>query len=392
MKEYIKNGFKLDLFYGILHALIAFTSITVVATISGIPLTNAFLFAGVGTLILKLITKGHGIPIVFGCSGSYIGAMLAVGSMYGSQYVQGGIISAGIIYLIIGLLMLKFQDKILNIIPKWILNVSVILIALNLLPIGTSLIGENIIVAVVTIACLILFNRTKNPKVKMFAVPLSILLGTIYVGITNGLDFSVLSQELNFVFNIPKFNIPTVTMIGITCFCTLGEVFGDTSNTSAIVGKDFIGNKQLAKIVISNGVATMVSGVGNGMPSTSYGENSSLLLITKYFKPTAQIITGITFILLSLFTPLLKIFMLIPSSVLGAVAMYLYATFCINSIKELSLNADLNNSKQFTIIAVMIAIFFTNVIIQGVQISSIGLAFIVGIVLNKLMKDRKETI
>ena len=72
--------------------------------------------------------------------------------------------------------------------------------------------------------------------------------------------------------------------------------------------------------------------------------------------------------------------------------MYLYATFCINSIKELSLNADLNNSKQFTIIAVMIAVFFTNVIIQGVQISSIGLAFIVGIILNKLMKDKKEAV
>lgn len=386
MREYFKIDFKNDLFYGVLHALIAFTSITVVSSICGIPLTNAFLFAGVGTLIMKLITK-NSIPMVFACSGSYIGAMLYIKEIYGSAYVNGGIISSGLIYLAIGLLMLKYQDKILSFIPKWILNVSVILIALNLLPIGRDMIGDNIMVAIITILLLIIFNKSKNEKVKMFSVPLAILLGTLYVRVTTGLDFSVFSQKLTFVFEKPQFNIQTVMMIGITCFCTLGEIFGDTSNTSAIVGKDFIKNKQLAKVVISNGVATTVSGLGGGMPSTSYGENASLLLITKYFRPTAQIFTALTFILLSLFTPLLKVFMLIPPSVLGSIAMYLYATFCINSIKELSINSDLNNSKQFTIISIMIAIFYINIIIQGVQISSIGISFIVGIILNKLLKD-----
>ena len=385
MKNLLKN-LKNDIFYGVLHALIAFTSITVVASICGIPLTNAFLFAGVGTLIMKLITK-NSIPMVFACSGSYISAMLYIKNAYGSSYVSGGIISSGLIYLVIGLLMLKYQDKILAFIPKWVLNVSVILIALGLLPIGTDMIGDNLIVAIITIAFLIIFNRSKSQKVKMFSVPLAILIGTIYVGMTTGLDFGVFTQELSFVFEKPQFNIQAIMMIGITCFCTLGEVFGDTSNTSAIVGKDFISNKQLAKVVISNGIATTVSGLGNGTASTSYGENASLLLITKYFRPTAQIFTAITFILLSLCTPLLKVFMLIPSPVLGSIALYLYATFCVNSIKELSVNADLSNSKHFTIISVMLGIFYINIMVQGVQISSIGISFIVGVILNKLLKD-----
>lgn len=386
MKKYLKTNLKNDIFYGVLHALIAFTSITVVASICGTPLTNAFLFAGLGTLIMKIITK-NSIPMVFACSGSYIGSMLYIKNLYGSTYVSGGIISSGLIYLVIGLLMLNFQDKILSFIPKWILNVSVILIALGLLPIGTDMIGDNLITAIITIAFLVIFNISKNQKVKMFSIPLSILIGTIYVGMTTGLDFGLFSQDLSFVFEKPQFNVQTVMMIGVTCFCTLGEVFGDTSNTSSIVGKDFIGNKQLAKVVISNGVATAVSGIGGGMPSTSYGENASLLLITKYFNPTAQIFTAITFIVLSLFTPLLKVFMIIPSPVLGSIALYLYATFCVNSIKELTLNANLSNTKQFTIIAIMLGIFYVNIIIQGVQISSIGISFIVGIVLNKLIKD-----
>lgn len=386
MRKYIKTNFKNDLFYGVLHALISFTSITVVASICGIPLTNAFLFAGIGTLIMKIITK-NSIPMVLACSGSYIGAMLYIKEAYGSPYMYGGIISSGLIYIAIGLLMLKYQDKILSFIPRWILNVAVILISLNLLPIGANMIGDNILVSALTILLLVLFGKSNNQKIRMFSVPLAILLGTIYVGISSGLDFSVLSQELGFVFEKPQFNIQAIMMIGITCFCTLGEVFGDVSNTSAIAGKDFINNKQLAKVVIANGVATTISGLGGGMPSTSYGENASLLLITKYFRPAAQIFTALTFILLSLFTPLLKVFMLIPPSVLGSIAMYLYATFCINSIKELSINADLNNSKQFTIIAIMVAIFYTNIVIQGVQIGSIGIAFITGVMLNKLIKD-----
>lgn len=384
MKDY-KN----DLFYGVLHGVIAFTSIVVVTSILGFPLTNSFLFAGVGTLIFKLVTKNK-IPMVLGISGSYIGSMLLVGSTHGRGAVLGGVIASGVIYVVIGLFMLRNQNKLLKYIPKWILNVAVILIALNLLPIGRDLVGDNTVTAFVTIGSLIILSLINNKYVKMFAVPLTIIIGTLFVAVTQGLDLSVLSQPLTFEFVKPEFNLSAILTIGLVSFGVLGEILGDTENTSNIIGVDITNEVGLGRIIIGNGLATITSGFGSSIPNTSYGENASLLLITKYYRPTAQIFTAIFFILISFFTPLLKIVMLIPQSCLGAIALYLYAMFCVNSIKDLDKNVNLEkDGKKFTIISVMIAVFFMNISISGVVVSNIAFAMIVGVLLNIFMKDKE---
>lgn len=387
MREYFKIDFKNDLFYGVLHALIAFTSIVVVSSILGFPLTNSFLFAGIGTLVFKLITKNK-IPMVLGISGSFIGSMLVVDKQYGREFVLGGVIASGVIFVILGLLMFKFQDKILKYIDKWILNVAVILISLNLLPIGRDMVGANTDVAFITILILVFCNYKGNKYIKMLSVPISIMIGTLFVAITTGLDFSVLNQNLSFEFVTPKFNLSAILTIGLVSVGVLGEILGDTANTSSIVGKDFNKEVGIGRILIGNGLASIISGCGSSSPNTSYGENSSLLLISGYHKPNSQIYTALFFILISLFTPLLKVVMLIPSSVLGAIALYLYAMFCVNSIKELSLNIDLaKDTKKFTITTLMIAVFFMNITIFGVGISSIATAILIGIGLNVLIKD-----
>lgn len=381
------KDFKKDLFYGLLHGIIAFTSIVVVANILGFPLTNSFLFAGVGTLIFKLVTKNK-IPMVMGISGSYISAMLLIGGAYGKGAVLCGVITSGVIYIILGLLITKYQNNIFKFIPKWILNVAVILIALNLLPIGSDLVGDNILVAVITIGTLIICTLLKNKYINMFSVPIAIIIGTLFVAVTTGLDFSVLSQTLSFEFIRPEFNLSAIFTIGLVSLGVLGEILGDTENTSNIIGKDIAKEVGLGRVVIGNGLATLTSGAGSSIPSTSYGENASLLLITKYFRPNAQIYTAIFFIIISFFTPLLKLVMLIPSSCLGSIALYLYAMFCVNAIKDLSKNVDLkNDNKKFIIITVMIAIFFININIFGVSISSIAVSMIVGVLLNLFIKE-----
>ena len=79
--------------------------------------------------------------------------------------------------------------------------------------------------------------------------------------------------------------------------------------------------------------------------------------------------------------------MCIPQEAFGGVLIYLFASICISSIKQLSDAQVLDGKKPSMIMAIMLAIFFMNFTILGIGISSIAVSVLVGIVLNLIIKD-----
>ncbi|XZH99850.1 uracil-xanthine permease family protein (plasmid) [Clostridium perfringens] len=389
----IKNNrvdIKKDIFFGFAHLLVAFTSIVVVASIIELPLPNVFLFCGIGTLIFKLITKNK-IPLVMGISGGYIASMLFVKETYGIEYMLGGVIIAGIIYIIFGLIMMRWQNKVLKYLPKHILNMAIVLIGLSLLPIAKDMIGNNVVLALISIVVVLICNRSKNQIINMISIPLGIAISTIINISFNGIDITVLNQTQTLQFIIPKINLASIFTIGIVAIAILGELLGDIENTSNCINRDLFKEVGVGKIAVGNGISSIVSGFGGSAPATSYSENTGFLLMSGYHNPNAQIWTALFYILLAFATPVISLLQLIPQAAFGGVAIYLYALITINALKELTKNIDLEKETNKTIVVIiMLATFFMNIVVGNITISSIAVAMLFGIILNLIFDKTKR--
>lgn len=376
---------------GISHLLVSFTSIVVVTRILGFNLPMAFLFSGLATILFHLVTN-HKLPVVMGVSGLYLGSIIYVTSEYGKEYAMGGILVAGLIYILFGLVMLNKsrQRRLMKLFPTWLLSVTVMLIGLNLLPIGVSMLTSNMLIGLTAFFGVLIVDLFGGKSLKLFAMPIGVVLGTLVGALTGAIDMSVLSQPQALDFQFPKFSLPAILAIAPVAFTVIFEMLGDIKNTSDIIGIDVYEEVGVGRIAIGNGIGTFFGGMLGANAYTTYSENSAFLMLTKFFDPRAQIVTAFLMIAIAL-TPITNIVMLIPSEALGGVVAYLFAMITVNSLKQLfNSGIDLNKDvKEFIIITVMIVVAWTPCVIFGIEFSSVSVATLVGVIMNGMLLKLK---
>lgn len=361
-----------DLWYGFLHVMVALSAILFVCGTTGINLPLSFLTIGIGTLVFHLFTKNK-LAVLMGVSGSFIGGMAIVGAEYGASYVAGGVVMCGIIYLIAGLVIRKFPglyDKF----PKYILNSAVFLIALNLMPIGASMITANVFIAGFTV--LVGFILYSKDKTAAWAFPGALLAGTILSMATYAMpEAGMDASQLAFVF--PTFNLAAFSLIGVVAFAVVFESLGDSKNCANAQGIELEG-KDFGNVLLGNGAASTISGCLGGLPLTTYSENVGFIYLTGYKRPTAQIVSSLIFILMAFVPGISNILTFIPSFVYGAMLLFLFALIGANSIK----NMNLQNENQVKVLIAMLSAFF---ITPADVFSPIASAILVGLVAHYLV-------
>lgn len=375
------------LMMGFSHLLVGFTSIVVITRILNFNLPIAFLFAGIGTLIFHLVTQNK-LPVVLGVSGLYAGSILYVSNTYGVDYAMGGIVGAGLIYIILGLIMLKYQSKILNYFPEWLLSTVVMLIGLNLLPIGVSMMSSNYFIGVTSFVVLVIIDLFAKEKLSLFAMPIGVLAGTVLGFMIGEIDYSVLNTSMNIEFILPKFSWESILAISPIAFVVFFEMLGDSKNVSDVSGVDIFNDVGLGKVAIGNGLATVIGGLFGANAYTTYSENTAFVMLSKYKNPKAQLVTAVLMIIIALITPISKIIMLIPQQALGGVVTYLFAMIIINSLKQIY-NSKVNLNKDrtaFITMTTMLAVASLPITIGGVSVSSVSVATLIGMLMNFITK------
>lgn len=368
---------------GISHLLVGFTSIVVVTRILGYNVPIAFLFAGVGTLVFHLVTKNK-LPVVLGVSGLYVGSLLYVTKNFGLEYAMGGVVVAGVIYVVLGLLLLKYQWKVLRYFPDWLLSTAVLMIGLDLLPIGITMMSDNYLIGITSFAVVIIIDLFGGKKLSLFAMPIGVFAGTLVGVLTNSIDYFVLNSTMNIQFVSPKFSWEAVLAVSPIAFAVFFEMLGDSKNVSDVAGVDIFKEVGLGRVAIGNGLATMLGGLFGANAYTTYSENTAFVMLSKYRNPKAQLVTSILMIILAFVTPVSKLIMLIPPQALGGVVAYLFSMIIVNSIKQIfNSGVDLNvDRKAFITMTTMLTISSMPVTFRGVSVSSVALATLVGSLMN----------
>lgn len=376
-----------------------------------IPVT--LVASGIGTLIYILCTKGKS-PVYLGSSFAFIAPITAAYLKGGISGAMTGIMAVGLIYvifaIIIKLIGKNWLDKLL---PPVVIGPMIMIIGLGLAPSAISQIGlssgaalewQPIVVALVAFLTTAIVAVAAKGFLKVIPFLIGIVAGYL-AGVAVGIvDFTPITEAA--IVGVPNFLIPFVSYtpnfsailtIAPIALVTIAEHIGDHTALSAIMNRDLLKDPGLDRTLLGDGIATFVAGAIGGPANTTYGENTSVVGMTKVASVWVIGLAAIIAIILGFFTKFTALISTIPTAVLGGVSLLLYGFISVNGLKVLIQNqVDFNNTKNVIVASAMLVLGLggaTISIVSGdlaVTISGMSLAAIVGIILNLCLPTEKS--
>ncbi len=402
-KQTEKLGIK-NFILGFQHLLAMFGATVLVPILTGLDISVALFSAGVGTLIFHCCTKFK-VPVFLGSSFAFIPPIVSVISTYGSvQYAQGGIIVAGLLYVLFSLLVNKIGvDKIKKLMPAQVVGPMIIVIGLNLVPVAFGNAKTNFLISGVTLGSALLISKFGKGFLKQLNIILAIILGYVLTMlIDKSLIDTVNIAQASWLsipnFTLPKFDIGAIMMIAPIVIAVFMEHIGDITTNGQVVGQDFIKDPGLNRTLLGDGLATMFAGLVGGPANTTYGENTGVLAMTKNYNPRNLEIAAIFAIILSFIGKVSGFLSSIPVPVMGGISLMLYCMISLIGVKAIKIEKVKFNWKNILIIIVILflglyATYFQPIlkfdiaipITDDIPFGGLSLAAVVGILLNYVL-------
>ena len=373
------------------HLFAMFGATVLVPLLVGINPCVAILTAGIGTLIFQLCTKGK-VPVFLGSSFAFISPLIAIFTMYGDYaYVQGGIVAVGVVYAIVAYIIGKVgSEKIMRFLPSHVVGAMIIVIGMSLVPSAVTNIQTNVMIAVITLVVSLAITFLGKGFVKQLGILIAVVVG-YFIALSLGVvDTTIITNAELFYFpdlTLPKFSLEALLIIVPVAICTMCEHIGDIVTNGTVVGKDFVKEPGINKTMLGDGLATLVAGLLGSVPNTTYGENTSVLAITKNYDPKILKRTAIMAIILSFIGVFGGVIQSVPACVIGGISLQLYCMISWIGVKNIKDAESYKSVKNIIVIAVMLFIGlggFT-VTLGAVTITSLTLCALSGIGLNLLL-------
>jgi len=352
----------------------------------GLPLSiqTTLLFAGLGTLLFHVCTKFK-VPAFLGSSFAYLGGFSTVATMPAYEgldpetklaYALGGIVIAGLLYLVLALLFKVLgAKKVMRYFPPIVTGPMIIMIGLNLSGSAINNASTCWWLALVAMAIIVVANIWGKGMVKIIPILLGVVGSYIVAVIAGQVDFSGVS-EASFLglqqFVIAKFDVSAILVMAPIAIAAMMEHIGDISAISSTTGKNFIADPGLHRTLVGDGLATAFAGMFGGPANTTYGENTGVLALSKVYDPRVVRLAAIYAIILSFSPKFDALVNSIPAAIVGGVSFILYGMISAVGVRNIVENqVDLTKSRNLIIAAVMF--------VSGLGFSSVGgITFTVG--------------
>lgn len=371
----------------------------------------ALVTSGIGTLIYILCTKAKS-PVYLGSSFAFIAPITAAYLKGGTSGAMTGIMVVGLIYVIVAILI-KFLGKnwIDKILPPVVIGPMIMIIGLGLAPTAISQIGlsaeviewRGVIVAIITFLVTAIVMVRGKGFIKIIPFLVGIVVGYVSAVLLGLVDFQPVLDAA--FFSLPNFIIPFVNYIpnfgailtiAPIALVTMAEHIGDHTALSAITGKDLLKDPGLDKTLLGDGLATFVAGMLGGPANTTYGENTSVVGMTKIASVWVIGLAAIFAIILGFLGKFTALVSTIPACVLGGVSLLLYGFISVNGLKVLIQNQiDFGKTKNIVVASTMLVLGLGGAAISfssgdfSITISGMSLAAIIGILINLLLPEEK---
>lgn len=290
----------------------------------GLTVSVTLFCAGFGTLLFHLCAKFK-VPAFLGSSFAFLSGFAAVANLNTGKYASmsvndkaayacGGIVVAGLLYLIFALIIRMVGVKrVMRYLPPVVTGPVIICIGLSLAGSAINNASTNWFLALVALAVIIIFNIWGKGMFKIIPILMGVVIAYAVAVVLNALgiknpDGSVI---INFapvaqagIVGLPplqlcKFDLTSIMIMAPIAIATMMEHVGDMSAISATVGENFLSDPGLHRTLLGDGLATAMAGFIGGPANTTYGENTGVLELSRVHDPRVIRIAAVFAIIVS---------------------------------------------------------------------------------------------
>lgn len=392
--------------------LSVFVATVLIANICGVAVSGALVGAGLSTIIYLIIT-GFKSPMFVSSSGAFVAPVMAALAAGGYTAVAIGGLVTCLVYSIFGIIFTRIPvEKIYKVFPPALIGAVTVVIGVNLMPFILSYVQINgvtnmwgVSVALITMISIALISHYAKGLAQILPFLLGTLIGYAYAiiltltGAYKIVDFSVFANLK--LFNLPDFAflhwtsvdwttiLPIIILYVAYTVSAMMECLSDHAALGGIIGVDLYKTPGLGRLFIGEGVANIVGTSIGSLGICSYGEGVACVGFSKVASTAVTAGAAIILILLGFLAPVQAFIASIPSCVFAGAAIILYGFIACSGIKMLQ-KTDLNIQKNLVIVSTVLSLGISGLVVGGatMSLSATGLALVVGIILNLLLKER----
>ena len=405
---------------GIQHVLVMYAGAVAVPLIVGAALKlpkdqiafliSADLFScGIATLIqtLGLWIFGIRLPVIMGCTFAAVGPMVAIGTnpSLGILDIFGSTIAAGVI----GILLAPAVGKLLRFFPPVVIGVVISVIGLSLMGVGINWAAGGVGnpdygnpvylgLSLIVLMLILLINKFAKGFVANISVLLGIVAGFAIALALGRVDMDGVTHApwvgfvMPFHIGLPHFDPLSIATMVTVMFVTYIESTGMFLAVGDMVDRP-VDQKTLVRGLRVDGLGTLIGGIFNSFPHTSFSQNVGLIGVTGVKSRFVCAMGGVILVLLGLFPKMAQVVASVPAFVLGGAGIVMFGMVAATGIKILAKVDFGANRNNLFIVAIAVGAgmiplvaptFFGQMpkVLSPILYSGILLASIVAVALN----------
>lgn len=384
---------------GLQHVLVMYAGAVAVPLIVGralkLPpedvafLISADLFAcGVATLIQTVGFPGVGIrlPVMMGVTFASVSPMLAMAANaeVGLLGIYGSVIAAGVF----GVLAAPFMSRMLPLFPPVVTGTIIIVIGVSLMRVGVNWAGgglpflsksvevdgvaqmvqvanpaygapDGLAIAAFVLVVILLLTKYGRGFVANVAVLLGIAVGAVLAALLGRMHFDKVAEApafgliMPFHFGLPAFDLVAVVTMCLVMIVVMVESTGMFLALGEITGRP-VDERALTRGLRADGVGTMLGGIFNTFPYTSFSQNVGLVGVTGVRSRWVCVAGGLILLALGLMPKMAALVEAIPVVVLGGAGIVMFGMVAATGARILQAVDFRSNRHNLLIVAVSI--------------------------------------
>lgn len=411
---------------GLQHMFAMFGATVLVPMLTGLDIATTLLFAGLGTLLFHLLTKGE-VPAFLGSSFAFIGGYNAIrtvgtdaagNAIYNNDllvYACFGVACAGLMYVILSALFKAFGvRKVMRFFPPIVTGPIIISIGLILSSSAITNCSANWLIAIAAIVIVICFNIWGKGMTKIIPILLGVIGSYVLAVIFDPASRAAVVTEVskadllglpivweNSVFHLFNMEVDTgmlwsaVFTIVPLSLATMVEHIGDICAISSTCGRNYMQEPGFHRTLLGDGLATTLASLFGAPANTTYGENTGVLALSKVYDPRVIRIAAVFAIIFSFCPKFAALITAMPTATIGGVSLILYGMISAVGVRNVVENkVNFSNTRNVIVAALILVLAIGinysvgSIKIGIVSLSGLAVASIVGIVLNAVLPGK----
>ncbi|ABQ34235.1 nucleobase:cation symporter-2 family protein [Bradyrhizobium sp. BTAi1] len=380
---------------GLQHVLVMYAGAVAVPLIIGralkLPpedvafLISADLFAcGLATLVQCIGFPGVGIrlPVMMGVTFASVGPMLSMAASpdIGLLGIYGSVIAAGLF----GIIIAPFISRLLPLFPPVVTGTIILIIGVSLMRVGINWAGggqptiikvvdgvrgnfpnpdygqlQGLGIALFVLLVILGLIKWGTGFVANVSVLLGIVAGAMLASALGVMHFDKVAAApwgalvVPFKFGVPQFKpVPIVTMC-IVMVVVMIESLGMFLALGEMTGKK-VDREALARGLRADGVGTLLGGLFNTFPYTSFSQNVGLVSVTGVRTRWVTVTGGVIMLLLGLLPKMAALVEAVPQVVLGGAGLVMFGMVAATGARILAAVDFKTNRFNLFIVAISV--------------------------------------